>query len=382
MKATAFSVRPYHDSKRPKLKFVATGPLIQGKRWRRFFETKAEAEGFLQLKKVERENHGARALEFPEALRIMAAECAATLEPFGWTLRDAVAFCLPHLQAKHRSCPIERAKDEMLAAKKKDGASRRYVEDLRSRLGQMATGFPAKPLAEFTVADVDDWLRGLPVAALTRNHFRRVASCLFAFGMERGYCATNPAAKSAKAKTLESTVGLLTVSETARLLEAASVDLLPAIAVQAFAGLRRAEVERLDWKEIDLAAGLLEVRADKAKTARRRLIKIQPNLSAWLAAHVRLAGPVAPVNYRVRLDEARTAAKLAEWPHNALRHGFASYHLAHFNNAAELALELGHTNSALIFTHYRQVVKPKEAARYWDLKPSGTEETNIVVMNR
>ena len=191
MKTTAFSVKPYHDSKRPKLKFVATGPVIHGKRWRRFFETKGEAEAFLQQKKVERENHGARALEFPEALRIMAAEAAATLEPFGWTLRDAVAFCLPHLQAKHRSCSIEHAKDALLAAKQKDGASRRYLEDLRSRLGQMAAAFPGKPLAEFTVANVDDWLRGLPVAALTRNHFRRVASCMFAFGVERGYCAGN-----------------------------------------------------------------------------------------------------------------------------------------------------------------------------------------------
>ena len=244
----------------------------------------------------------------------------------------------------------------------------------------MATAFPAKPLAEFTVANVDDWLRGLPVAALTRNHFRRVACCMFAFGVERGYCAGNPAAQSAKAKTLESAVGLLTIAETARLLEAASDDLLPAIAVQAFAGLRRAEVERLDWQEIDLAAGLLEVRADKAKTARRRLIKIQSNLAAWLASRTQSAGPVAPVNYRVRLDEARSAAKLAEWPHNALRHGFASYHLAHFNNAAELALEMGHTNSALIFAHYRQVVKPKEAARYWNLIPSTENAAKIVPM--
>ena len=179
---------------------------------------------------------------------------------------------------------------------------------------------------------------------------------------------------------MESAVGLLTIAETARLLEAASDDLLPAIAVQAFAGLRRAEVERLDWKEIDLAAGLLEVRADKAKTARRRLIKIQPNLAAWLVSRSQMTGPVAPVNYRVRLDEARTAAKLAEWPHNALRHGFASYHLAHFNNAAELALELGHTNSALIFAHYRQVVKPKDAARYWNLMPASEADRKVVVI--
>ena len=57
----------------------------------------------------------------------------------------------------------------------------------------------------------------------------------------------------------------------------------------------------------------------------------------------------------------RKAAKIDDWPQNALRHGFASYHLAQFNNAGALALELGHTNSNLVFQHYRQLVKPKEA---------------------
>jgi integrase len=53
-----------------------------------------------------------------------------------------------------------------------------------------------------------------------------------------------------------------------------------------------------------------------------------------------------------------------------LRHGFASYHLARFNNAALLALELGHTNSNLVFQHYRQLVKPKQAERYWKIAPA------------
>lgn len=379
MKQTAFSVRRYHDPSRPKLKFVVTGPKIAGKRWRRFFENKAEAEGFLQLKRVERENYGTRALEFPEQLRVMATDAAEALAPFGWTIRDAVAFCLPHLKARHRSCPIERATAELLAAKAKDGASTRYLSDLRSRLGQMAVAFPNKPLAEFTAAAVNDWLRALPVGALSRNHSRRVASCLFSFGVERGYCTDNPAAQTAKAKVTEGAVGILSVAQTAKLLEAASDDLLPAVAIQAFAGLRRAEVERLSWQEIDLAAGLIKVSADKAKTARSRFVKIQPNLAAWLAPCVCASGHVAPPNYRQRLEEARKAADIAEWPHNALRHGMASYHLAHFNNASALALELGHTNSALIFAHYRQVVRPDEAARYWQIMPAA-QANNVVAM--
>jgi len=67
------------------------------------------------------------------------------------------------------------------------------------------------------------------------------------------------------------------------------------------------------------------------------------------------------------LDATRYAAGITRWPKNALRHSFASYHLAQFNDAAALSLQLGHTSPHLVFKHYRQVVRPKEAARYWQI---------------
>jgi integrase len=89
-----------------------------------------------------------------------------------------------------------------------------------------------------------------------------------------------------------------------------------------------------------------------------------------LQPYAQLSGNVTPVNYRELLDAAREAAGIQEWPQNALRHSFASYHLARFNDAAALALELGHTNSNLVFQHYRQLVKPKQAERYWKIVPA------------
>ena len=90
-----------------------------------------------------------------------------------------------------------------------------------------------------------------------------------------------------------------------------------------------------------------------------------------MVAAVRAAiGNVTPPNYRELLEAAREAAGIEEWPQNALRHSFASYHLARFNDAAALALELGHTNSNLVFQHYRQLVKPKQAERYWKIAPA------------
>ena len=224
---------------------------------------------------------------------------------------------------------------------------------------------------------IDEWLRSLAaketgkrLSPVTRNNFRRVLIVAFNFAKENGYCVGNPAERTAKAKVIETAVGILTVDQTARLLESAPAELVPYVAIGAFAGLRRAELERLDWKEVDLESGLIEVTASKAKSARRRFVKIQPNLAKWLQPCTQLSGNVTSPDYRELLDTAREAAAITQWPQNALRHSFASYHLARFNDAAALALELGHTNSNLVFQHYRQLVKPKQAERYWKIAPA------------
>jgi len=145
---------------------------------------------------------------------------------------------------------------------------------------------------------------------------------------------------------------------------------VPYVAFGAFAGLRRSELERLDWAEVDFESNLIEVTAKNAKSARRRFVKIQPKLAKWLQPHRRSSGSVTPPDYRELLDTARKAAKVEEWPQNCLRHGYASYYLARFNNAGALALDLGHASAHLAFQHYRQLVKPKQAERYWNIMPA------------
>ena len=167
------------------------------------------------------------------------------------------------------------------------------------------------------------------------------------------------------------------------LLETASPELLPYIAIGLFAGLRRAELERLDWSEIDFESGLIEVTAQNSKTAQRRFVTMQPNLREWLLPLRKHKGNVTPQNcFRELFEQARAAAGIVEWPENALRHSFASYHLAHFKNAASTALELGHHDSRITFAHYRELVKPKEGERYWNIRPTTTEKIVPLVAQR
>ncbi|SRR6266496_1450885 len=85
-------------------------------------------------------------------------------------------------------------------------------------------------------------------------------------------------------------------------------------------------------------------------------------------------------NFREFFEQARSDAGIKNWPDNALRHSFASYHLAHFKDAKALALEMGHTDSGMLFNHYRALVKPKDAERYWNLKPATQAERKIVAI--
>jgi integrase len=125
----------------------------------------------------------------------------------------------------------------------------------------------------------------------------------------------------------------------------------------------------LDWREIKLDRGFIEVTASKSKTASRRLVTILPNLKAWLEPLARPQGPVEPPNARKKMDAARARANIGDWPPNALRHGFCSYHLAKFQDAPALALQMGHTTTALIFAAYREVVTPEDAQGYWLIHP-------------
>jgi integrase len=70
---------------------------------------------------------------------------------------------------------------------------------------------------------------------------------------------------------------MLSSSNAIKLLQKAAEDdseLLPLVAIQLFAGLRRSEVCALDWSEIDLSEKHLEVKGVKSKTRQRRLVTL------------------------------------------------------------------------------------------------------------
>jgi integrase len=348
--------------------FCITCPKLGGGRTRRFFRDRREARTYFEQCRIQQQNYGTAALSISDNLRVEAIECLEKLHIFNKTLRDATNFYVAHLRTISGSRKTREVISELLKARTSDGLSARYLADLRVRLARFENIFGERMIAAVTAAEIDNWLRSLTVGSVTRNTFRRRLAVLFNFAKRRGYLPENPIGDVERAKEQSGEIGILTVAELTRLLQCAS-ETLPYCVIGAFAGLRRAEIERLEWSEIDFGDGFIEVKAAKSKTASRRLVPIRDNLRSWLDPYRSHMGRVCPVNLQKRINEDRDRARLrTDWPQNALRHSFGSYHLAHFNDAARLALEMGNS-PAIIFKHYRELVKPREAERYWNIRP-------------
>jgi integrase len=247
-------------------------------------------------------------------------------------------------------------------------------------LNRFASDFGSRPIASITVEEADDWLRNLDCAPKTRANFRANVSVMFSYAKQRRMIDSNPIELTSAPKLIDKAPDIFAVEELTALLETAatvSSDVVPMLAIGAFAGLREAEIKRLDWNEVKIDRGFIEVKASKAKSARRRLLRIQSNLAAWLAPFGTLSGAVVPNNSRKKVDRVRHAAQLTRWPLNGLRHSFASYRLAATNDAPAVASELGHTSTKMLYANYRELVMPEDAERYWKIRPA-TSAQNIV----
>jgi integrase len=271
--------------------------------------------------------------------------------------------------------------DEMIAAKRADGLSAAYQHNLQVVTNTIRRAFSGQ-IMELTTAKLDDWLRSLDISSRSRHNTRQVLITLFRFARDRGYLPdekTTAAEKTARGKVVEGDIEIFQPKELSKLLTHATHDLIPYLTIGAFAGLRPAEIQRLEWRDVRLEQGFIEVRAKKAKTASRRVVPIQPNLSNWLTSHRCLDGLVC-----VLKDPQRNASELAatlniKWPNNGLRHSYGSYRLATLKNVAELALEMGNSPQ-MIFRHYRELVTPQDAAAWWNISPKHAD--NVVPIGK
>jgi integrase len=171
-----------------------------------------------------------------------------------------------------------------------------------------------------------------------------------------------------KVKVGATTTEIFEPEEIEKLLNAAPAMVIPYLAIGAFAGLRSAELARLDWKAVNLERRIIELRADQAKTASRRIVPISDNLAAWLEPLER-EGKVLTVKAVPRMASVLAVNLGLRWPQNVLRHSYISYRLAKVQDANKVALEAGNS-AAIIFKHYRELVTEEAAEKWFSISPA------------
>ena len=315
----------------------------------------------------------AAAIDYAEARKILKNN----------SLLDAARFYMRHHGHGITGKSVSEAFEAFLEAKTKAQRSPLYLKDIRLRVGTFAKGFSCE-VRQLSAQDIADWLEALDVTARTVNNTALLLRTFFGFCQTRQWLSKDVdlMERVTKKNQAKQDIEIFTPSELRKLLHAATPRLATAIAIQAFAGIRTAELMRMTWDDLERRKGYVEVSASKAKTASRRLIPIQTNLSAWLRRKKKEGDenrvwPVIESEYYEQL------AKLAEktgvpWKKNALRHSFISYRVAESKNMAATSLEAGNS-PRVIQSNYLELVTEKEAKEWFGIVPAKSPK-NIVEM--
>ena len=340
-------------------------PKSRGGAGRKFWKKDGRENANERLAKQLGDYHS-QALGLSDRKKLEASECYRLLERHDASLLDAVHHYLAYLDQTKRSIPVSELFDEFLSVKQQDNVSPKYLADLRSKLGRFVNSFHDALVCNLTVAQIEAWIRSLDIGTVSRESYRRNVSVLLEFGRRRGYLRANPAADIKIRRRPEGEVSILTPDELRNLLSKCAPEIVPYVAICAFAGLRPSEAASLLWSDIRLDTMQIEVRARHSKTRRYRLVPIQPNLSEWLMRYRSDGGSV--YYSRRRFREAYKAAGMDEWKMDILRHSYGTYRLPILKSADALALEMGNSPD-VIFRHYRRPMNEVSASAYFDLRP-------------
>jgi integrase len=357
------------------------------------FKTEDEADAWRDAQLIKRKNEGDDAFGLNAADRIDAqtahriiADHARSGVPSP-SLRDCVNFYFQHHEVAKGDKTVRQVLEELLASKKASGLSEKYLKDIRTRVGMFAYEFGDEKIINISTNQVDSYVLGLPrLDTTTKNNHRRLLGVLFNFAKDKGYILNVPISKQSKSREKYGKPEILTVEEASRLLTSCEDDILPAVAIGLFAGLRpEAELWRLDWRKVHLDRKKIDVdeTKDEGHHASVRWVDMPDNLVAWLLPQRKTSGPICPTGdaYYTRIQRAKEAAGINRPTPDGLRHSFCSYHYAAYQDAGLTMAQAGHTNPRTFFRHYRQRVLREDAESYFNIFPAQPDEQKIVPLS-
>lgn len=349
---------------------------------RRFFASKGEADAFCAEKRAAQASLGNLAGGLSPDIQREALLCLRQLAPYGKSLSDAVAYFVRDLEAQGASKTVADAIAALQAEASSRDLSERHRKMQRSVLGRFAQAHGGEVVATVRADKVQAWLDGLRgrdgdrLGAVSFNTYRAYLASLFSFCEKREWAKGNPVDRIAKRKVRARAPRLLSPGDLRQILAACDESLRPAFVLQAYCGLRVAEVARAEWDDI-LPRGYLQVGAGKAKTGKRRLLPIPDNALSYLVSVRKASGRVFTSStgrpgenvLQKALTGLRRAVPAVSWGENALRASALSYQLALTQDAAKTALQMGNSASVLL-RDYAELATPEQAADWFAIDPA------------
>ena len=340
---------------------------VDGLRKRHTFRTKKAAEKKAEEIRRDQARIGKVALRMSDEQKMEAAKAYDLLNGSG-SLVEAVEFYVAHTSPDGGQVTVQELLDVYLDAKTHAGRREATLQNMRVRIGRFAKDFGDTPAHTITTHDLEKWLRENKFTGTNQNNYRRSLVGFFDFARKRKHIRGNPAAELEKPTVDDKLPEIFTADEVKRVMQAAEEhrpDMVPYFALCIFAGLRPAEAQGFELDQVDFESNLIPVRPAVAKKRRQRYIDLSENLAEWLAPF-----STGRANFsRKGLELVREKAKVS-WAHDIMRHSYASYHLAMHQDAAKTALQMGHMRPEVLFNHYRNLVRPDEAKRFWDIRPA------------
>jgi integrase len=299
------------------------------------------------------------------------------LLPEGVTLGEAVRRGVRNLTVKPAT--VRELYAALLASRKAMQVTVVWERTLKSRLRSFVDEFGEDQIVTIETATLDRFLQERDQGIRTRNNRREALVLLFRFARDQGFLPRDTKTEAdfvSRPKEKPRPVEIFSVDEIKALFLHASDRHVPYLALGCFAGIRTAEITRLQWQDFDWEEGLIRIEAERAKTGSTRFVPILPALLHALASLKEEAGPVVPG----KIHEFGSAlAKKAgmSWKTNGLRHSFASFRLPILNDAPKLASEMGNSQR-IIYKNYHRLVKPSEAKKYWAIRVDELRESQGV----
>lgn len=329
------------------------------------------------------------------------------LRKAGVTLTEAVEFALPRIRPAGGDRTLTDVVQAMQTAKA-DMLTRGILRDRSERTfrtisNKITEEFGDTLVRELTLDQITSWTKKLKVAPRTTKNYLNIFSEILNEAKARSYVHENILDRLTKTDRKElvgidtaTTPEILSIDEAQRLLQAAAqqpdLDLLAAVTLGLFCGIRTEELKQLQWKDVRINEGFVTIGAEIAKKRRIRNVTIPQNALAWLSLCPDRTGAITRSahynDYQKRFQKLLKEAGFVEqytdangkqkervaWKTNAMRHSFGSYHFALHGDSIKTSNELGHRQGdTVLFEHYRALTTKKSGESYFQIQPAASD---------